>query len=61
MLNKEIPNIYKEATKRAIELQPPFCFYLLLPGSDEYRFYASRPDEDDYNAVSDSITCDSFL
>lgn len=61
MLNKEIPNIYKEATKRAIELNLPFALFA-LPGSDEYRFYASRPDEDDYNAVNDSITtCDSFF
>ena len=54
MPNTEIPNIYREAVTKAMSLHLPFALFA-MPGSNEYSFFASRPDDVNYNAINSGI------
>lgn len=54
MTSQEIPSKYKEAAAKAISLNLPFALFA-MPGSREYTFYASTPDDIKYNAIDNEI------
>lgn len=51
MSHQVIPDKLKEAARRAIDLNLPFALFA-LPGSEEFEFFASRPDEETDNAIN---------
>lgn len=51
MSQHQLPDRYKEAARRAISLNMPFALFA-APG-EEYRFFASEPDDAASNLISD--------
>ena len=53
MSQHQLPDIYKEAARRAISLNMPFA--LFAAAGEEYRFFASEPDDAASNLTSDKF------